>query len=150
MWSLFIGIPARWVTYLVPNTTASSIGENARVLLVKPLSSYIVQSCDAGFFEELLFRVILLGGILAVLRYVHVPKQCAWMISIVVSALIFANVHTNEFGGIFMVDSFLYRSYLGFLLGIIYLWRGFGVAVWTHTLFDAFLYITFFLTATSV
>jgi hypothetical protein len=34
----------------------------------------------------------------------------------------------------------VYRSLAGVIFGLIYHWRGFAVAAWTHTLYDVFVF----------
>jgi hypothetical protein len=39
-------------------------------------------------------------------------------------------------GDAFTMGSFLYRFLFGLILNGIYVWRGFGVAAWTHAIYD--------------
>ena len=57
--------------------------------------------------------------------------------AIVLSALLFSLVHyVGSMGDPFTLSSFLYRFIFGLLLNGIYVWRGFGIAAWTHALYD--------------
>ena len=46
-------------------------------------------------------------------------------------------------GDLFTLNSFTYRFIFGLILNGLYLARGFGVAAWTHALYDVMV-ITFF------
>jgi len=53
------------------------------------------------------------------------------------SALLFSAVHyIGSMGDAFTLGSFLYRFLFGLILNGIYVWRGFGVAAWTHAIYD--------------
>ena len=59
-------------------------------------------------------------------------------VCLVVSSLLFSAAHhLGPLGEPFDAYVFTYRAVCGLLLGIVYLSRGFGVAVWTHALYNA-------------
>ncbi|MEP1152519.1 MAG: CPBP family intramembrane metalloprotease [Balneola sp.] len=95
-------------------------------------------SLGAGLYEELFFRVILVSLLIIVFKRVFNNKNWAAMTAaIVLSALLFSLVHyVGSMGDAFTLSSFLYRFIFGLLLNGIYVWRGFGVAAWTHALYD--------------
>lgn len=95
-------------------------------------------SLGAGLYEELFFRVILVSLLILVFKRVFNNKNWAAMTAaIVLSALLFSLVHyVGSMGDPFTLSSFLYRFIFGLLLNGIYVWRGFGVAAWTHALYD--------------
>ena len=64
----------------------------------------------------------------------------------VLSAVLFSVVHyIGPMGDYFTLDSFLFRFLFGLILNGIYVTRGFGVAAWTHALYDVII-VTFFKT----
>ncbi|HKA58024.1 MAG TPA: CPBP family intramembrane glutamic endopeptidase [Gemmatimonadales bacterium] len=98
-------------------------------------------SLGAGIYEELLFRVLLVGA-LAWLGH----KVLGWrplfagVAATVMGALIFSAFHyIGPFGDKWDVYSFVYRSIAGLFFSGLYLLRGFGVTAWTHALYDVFL-----------
>lgn len=100
----------------------------------------ILQKTGFGFYEELLYRVMLLGGLLAFFRVLRVPGRVARIIAVTVASMVFSFAHfIGPYGYPYDIGSFLYLSYLGVLLSAIYLWRGFATAAWSHTLFDIFI-----------
>ncbi len=95
-------------------------------------------SLGAGLYEELFFRVILMGGLALLLHHVvRVPVVWSWIVAALTSSLIFSAFHyVGNMGDVFSMHSFLYRFIAGLLLAAIYGLRGFGIAVWTHALYD--------------
>lgn len=98
----------------------------------------LTMSLGAGIYEELLFRVIILGGLFVLLRHVaQVPALGSWVLACLVSSAVFSLFHYVGPGGdVFHLDSFFFRFVAGGLLATIYAARGFGIAVWTHALYD--------------
>ena len=94
-------------------------------------------SIGAGIYEELLFRVILVGGLYAILKAILGFRTAAYIIAAVAGALLFSAIHyMGPLGDEFTAQSFLFRFFFGLALNVIYLVRGFGVAAWTHALYD--------------
>ncbi|MGF1671504.1 MAG: CPBP family intramembrane glutamic endopeptidase [Balneolaceae bacterium] len=94
-------------------------------------------SLGAGLYEELFFRVILISILVYILNKVFRKKQMAYFISAIIAALLFSLVHyTGEFGDTFAIGSFLFRFLFGLALNAIFILRGFGMAAWTHALYD--------------
>ena len=109
--------------------------------------SYLQQlalSLGAGLYEELFFRVVLVSlFILLFNKMFNHKKWASYTAAITLSALLFSAVHyMGEMGDMFSFSSFFYRFLFGIILNGIYIWRGFGVAAWTHALYDV-LVITF-------
>ncbi len=93
-------------------------------------------SLGAGLYEELFFRVLLFGGIAALLR-LFLKKRRALVVAAIVSSLIFSGIHyIGEFAYVLELQSFLFRFLLGIVLTGIYYARGFAVAAWSHALYD--------------
>ena len=103
------------------------------------LPHQLALSIGAGLYEELVFRVILVGG-LFVLVHRFVPKRVtAYVIAAVIGAFIFSLVHyTGAFGDTFRFSSFTFRFLFGLALNGVFLVRGFAMAAWTHALYDVF------------
>ncbi len=96
----------------------------------------IALSLGAGLYEELFFRVILVSGLLFLFKQ-FTQMKTAFLLSIIIAALLFSAVHyIGELGDTFTAASFLFRFLFGVALNILYLRRGFGVAAWTHAFYD--------------
>lgn len=97
----------------------------------------IALSLGAGLYEELFFRVLLVSGLVYVFNFFFTKKWASFTAAIILAALLFSLVHyIGAFGDPFMIGSFLFRFLFGLSLNAIYLWRGFGVAAWTHAIYD--------------
>lgn len=98
----------------------------------------IMLSLGAGIYEELLFRVLLVGGLaLAARRLWGWPAKRSNLTACVVGALIFAGFHyIGPYGDPFQLASFVFRTIAGMVFSALYLLRGFGITAWTHALYD--------------
>lgn len=98
----------------------------------------VVISAGAGFHEELLFRVLLLGGLAWLLTGITGPKR-AWALAIVLSSVMFSLAHhIGPVGEAFSFAAFVYRTLAGVFFALVYQVRGFAVAAWTHALYDVY------------
>lgn len=105
-----------------------------------PLLDGVVLSLGAGIYEELLFRVILTGGLFALLLAVGIKRQTAGIFAIVISAFVFSAFHyIGPYAYPLELNSFTFRMLAGLAFSALYMARGFGVAAWTHALYDVFL-----------
>lgn len=96
----------------------------------------IALSLGAGLYEELFFRVLLVSGLLYLFK-LFTKQNTAFLLSVVIAALMFSAVHYfGPFSDTFTASSFVFRFFFGIALNILYLWRGFGVAAWTHAFYD--------------
>ncbi|MFV1883859.1 MAG: CPBP family intramembrane glutamic endopeptidase [Balneola sp.] len=94
-------------------------------------------SLGAGLYEELFFRVILVSVLILLFNKIFGKKWAAVIAAVTLSALLFSAVHyTGSMGDLFTLNSFAYRFIFGLILNGLYVWRGFGVAAWTHALYD--------------
>ena len=103
------------------------------------LAMKLALSIGAGLYEELLFRVVLVGGMFAALQMFisENNRTLAYVIAAVIGALIFSWVHyIGALGDPFTLSSFTFRFLFGLALNVVFLVRGFGVAAWTHALYD--------------
>jgi membrane protease YdiL (CAAX protease family) len=98
----------------------------------------LVISAGAGFHEELIFRLILMGGLAWLLTGVTGQRR-AWLIALVVSSLAFSIAHhIGPAAEAFTFGAFVYRALAGAFFALVYQVRGFAVAVWTHALYDVY------------
>ncbi|MGD2174730.1 MAG: CPBP family intramembrane metalloprotease [Candidatus Brocadiaceae bacterium] len=102
-------------------------------------SGPLLLALGAGVYEELVFRLLLLGGMALLLSKVFLwSRHFSVVVALVISSLLFAAAHhLGPIGEQFDPYSFLFRALSGLLLGVIYLGRGFGVVVWTHAIYNA-------------
>jgi membrane protease YdiL (CAAX protease family) len=97
----------------------------------------LVLSIGAGLYEELIFRVLLVGGLFWIFQHVVSGRTSAYLLAAVIGALAFSAVHyIGDLGDAFELPSFAFRFMFGLALNAIFLVRGFGLAAWTHALYD--------------
>jgi hypothetical protein len=111
----------------------ASLGAGTRLML----------ALGAGLYEELLFRVLLVGGMAAGFRWVLGGQRvAAGVTAAVIGAVIFSAFHyVGEYGDPFEIASFTYRAIAGLVFSALYLTRGFGITAWTHALYDVYVMV---------
>lgn len=118
---------------LSPMLSVAQVGGPERL----SLSAQLVLSLGAGIYEELLFRVLLVSGLLALGLKLGWRRPTAVAAAVVIAALIFSTFHyIGPMGDAFTLPSFTFRAVAGLLLSGLYVARGFGIAAWTHALYD--------------
>lgn len=95
-------------------------------------------SVGAGLWEEIVFRLVLLGGLAVLLaRGLSLRPRAAIGVAIVVSALVFAIYHhVGASGEPFALERFAFRAFAGTILGLLFALRGLAVVVYMHVFYD--------------
>ena len=112
------------------------------VLLMNPVGKTILQqvtlAIGAGIYEEFLFRVLLIAGLSGILGFVFMwDKTFKNIMAVVLSGGIFSAFHfMGEYGDFFSMELFLIRFFAGLILGVLYMYRGFGITAYTHSIYD--------------
>ena len=104
----------------------------------KLLMQQIVLSIGSGIFEEFVFRVLLVSGI-ALIVGIFIKKQYLYKmsISIIIAAIIFSIFHfVGEYADTPKINLFLLRLLAGIVLGYVYIFRGFGIAAYSHSFYN--------------
>ncbi len=97
----------------------------------------ILTFIGAGIYEEVLFRLALFGGLILVLRTVSVPSGVAIPIAACAAALAFAAAHhVGPYGEPMRPDYFVFRTAAGLFFTVLFVARGFGIAVGAHAGYD--------------
>ena len=118
----------------------------SQALESQSLPLQLVLSIGAGIYEELVFRVMLVGGLFWVL-WKAFPKHriLVYFVSAVIGALSFSLVHhIGSLGDPWSFDVFLFRAIFGLVFNIVFLIRGFTIVAWTHALYDVMVVTGFF------
>jgi membrane protease YdiL (CAAX protease family) len=120
-----------------------------RLMVVPPeglfnVTTKLATAIGAGVYEEFVFRVVLLGGLVVLFsRGRRFPPWAAYMLALVISSIAFAVAHYFSMGRApFDRHVFILRQLAGVVFGIIYCLRGFGVAAYAHTMYDLFVLFT--------
>ena len=100
-------------------------------------------SLGAGIYEELLFRVLLVGGLMFAGRVLlGLGSTTTRILAVVIGALVFSAFHyIGPYGDKLELGSFVFRAIAGLAFSGLYVMRGFGITAWTHSLYDVFLMI---------
>lgn len=101
----------------------------------------LMLSLGAGLYEELVFRVLLVGTLAWVgRRGLGWRPLVAGITAAGLGAVIFSLFHyVGPYGDPFRLYSFVFRTVAGLAFSALFLLRGFGITAWTHALYDAFL-----------
>ena len=101
-----------------------------------PALQDFVLYCGAGVYEELVFRVMLLGLLMLVFtKLFHMEHAYAAAWSVIFGALIFSGFH-HVGGEPFQFGPFAQRAFAGVYFSAIYFNRSFGIAAASHALYD--------------
>jgi len=134
VWAVSLLLSVGWaVQHVVPTLDlAGALGPFEKV----------VMAAGAGFHEEVTFRVLMLsGGALLLRKALRVAPTRAWIAALIVSSGVFAAVHhIGPNGEGITLTALAFRTLAGLFLGLLYGARGFAVAVYTHALYDAFVF----------
>ncbi|HVH11187.1 MAG TPA: CPBP family glutamic-type intramembrane protease [Gemmatimonadales bacterium] len=98
----------------------------------------LMLSLGAGLYEELLFRVLLVGALAAAARALLGWRAVtAGVAAAVLGAAVFSAFHyLGPYGDHLELYSFVFRMVAGLFFSGLYLARGFGITAWTHALYD--------------
>jgi len=112
----------------IQNGTVAALGWPTRVML----------SLGAGLYEELLFRVLLVGVLAFAARRVFgwLPLASGTLATLLGAAIFSAFHYVGPYGDQLELFSFTYRMVAGLFFSALYLLRGFGITAWTHALYD--------------
>jgi membrane protease YdiL (CAAX protease family) len=109
------------------------------VALGEPLSPWMIVyvSAGAGVPEELVFRVLIYGGLLWLFSTPRIPRSVAVIGALLISSALFSAAHhLPPHGDPWVTFTFVYRLFAGLIFGVIYHFRGLAAAVYTHFLYD--------------
>jgi hypothetical protein len=102
-----------------------------------PSIASLIGYIGAGVYEETLFRLILVPVLFGTLRVLQMPQVFASALAVTGSALLFALAHhAGAPGESFTWFAFIFRWMAGVFFAWVFVLRGFGIAVGTHTIYD--------------
>jgi hypothetical protein len=139
-YALILGVVASTLTSLLLGRLSVVAGQGGG-LQQFGFPTQIMISLGAGLYEELAFRVLLVSGLAMAARGLlgWRPRASA-ITAALVGAVIFSAFHyVGPYGDPFRLDSFTFRAIAGLLFSALYLARGFGIAAWSHALYDVVL-----------
>ena len=141
-------LPVRWVGLFVVETAAWAVGILLflRILDVLNLASLASRALSASalvagaaVYEELAYRLAILGGTQWLVLRAGGPPILAGTVSLWTSAFAFAASHYyGPFASPLESCRLFGHIALGLAFGCVYLLRGIGAAMYTHAFYDAF------------
>lgn len=116
----------------------ASMGGDAESIRGLDALQRATMAAGAGVYEELVFRMVIMGGLHMLLSDVGGWKGAGgWVVAMLVSALLFALYHPlRGVEGAFEWWRFYFLLMGGAWFGSLYHWRGFGIAAGTHAAYD--------------
>lgn len=137
----------------VLNSSDSFVGPMTTPAVLTPQLTYgspywanFITSLGAGIYEELVFRLILMGLIVMLLEdLLKIKAPIAAFLAVLISATLFAAHHyigieAGHIGRLqrelFTLGSFLFRTAAGIYFAFIFRYRGYGIAAGTHTAYN--------------
>jgi hypothetical protein len=119
-------------------SATSPVAAAANRQVYQPGLKDFVLYCGAGIYEELVFRVLLLGLLMLVFtKLFHMEHAYAAVWSTVIGAVIFSAFH-HIGGERFALNPFSQRVFAGVFFSALYFTRSFGVAAASHAFYDIF------------
>lgn len=137
---LVLGLALGYVVVsLLEQAHVLAAGQGPRYSVMQALSL----AAGAGYWEEMVFRLALVGGPIAVARRLvggtafadRARVAAVGAVAVVVSSFLFSLAHYVGSES-FVPYTFWYRTLSGVVFAIIFLVRGFAVAAYTHFLYD--------------
>jgi membrane protease YdiL (CAAX protease family) len=137
LFGLVVGTMTQWVLDGVGFRLAAGEGPVGSL----PLREGVVLSLGAGIYEELVFRVLLVGGMVGIFVVSGLRRRQAGIFAALLAALLFSAFHyIGPYGDPWALPSFLFRFLAGLVFSALFLLRGFGITAWTHALYDVILF----------
>jgi len=104
------------------------------------LGTRFVMSLGAGVWEETIFRLGIMTGLAVLLeRVLGLGRWVAVALALLVSSVLFSAMHhIPPYGDPLQLGVFVFRVLAGCFFGLIYWFRGFAIAVYTHALYDVY------------
>jgi hypothetical protein len=139
LYAMALGVVVGGATSWVLGGLPLSAGRGS--LLTLTLTESVVLSLGAGVYEELVFRVLLVGGLFGIFVSSGLPRGRSAAFSVLVAALVFSAFHyIGPYGDAWALPSFLFRFLAGLAFSTLFVLRGFGIVAWTHALYDVALF----------
>ena len=117
----------------------ASVASTATAENHSALAGRLVSYCGAGIYEELLFRLMLLPAVAGLAYWLGAKPKLCWAIAIFATSVAFSAAHydfVTPYGEPFALATFSFRLIAGGFFAVLFVYRGFGIAVGTHAFYD--------------
>jgi hypothetical protein len=113
------------------------LGVKLQITVRTAPAAQILTFIGAGIYEEALFRLGLFGGLALLLRGVRIPWPVAVLLAAGAASAAFAAAHhIGPYGEPMRTDYFVFRTIAGLYFTVLFVARGFGIAVGAHAGYD--------------
>ena len=141
---LLVGMATTRLLQALPHAMVAAVPATGPALVAgAPLTtldapSRLMIALGAGLYEELLFRVVIVSGLMWIgRRVVGVGPAASALAATIGGALAFALAHhVGSMGEPITLAAFTFRALAGLFFSGLYVLRGFGITAWTHALYD--------------
>lgn len=101
----------------------------------------LIINLGSGVYEELIFRLILLTLLVVAFKKLMRGHQfIVYLNAIIISSLLFSLYHYMDiFSEPYTTQSFVFRFLAGVLFSVIFIFRGYGIAAYSHSFYNIFL-----------
>ena len=140
--SSLLGLILYWSANAVYFLASVSLPDSIAATAVATDVDWLVASVSvlgSGIYEETFFRILLLLPMIAWGTWLTGSREVGVTCGMIVCSLIFALLHYSVFnpsGHYFEVSSFLFRFGASIVFCNLFLFRGFGIAVGSHVIYD--------------
>jgi Type II CAAX prenyl endopeptidase Rce1-like len=118
-------------------TLVERLGVKLAITVPTGRAAQILTFIGAGIYEEVLFRLGLFVGLYALLRCLQLPVLAALILAAAGAAAAFAAAHhIGPYGEPMNPYVFLFRALAGLYFTVLFIGRGFGIAVGAHAGYD--------------
>ncbi len=100
-----------------------------------------INAAGAGVHEELVFRLLLCGGLIAALSRTRLSRRLIVTVALIASSVLFSAAHhIGPYGEPFTQHAFAFRCLAGLVFGLVFYFRSLAHAVYAHTFYDLLVY----------
>lgn len=97
----------------------------------------LIGMIGTGIYEEVVFRLVIFGGLALLLRWAFIPSPIAMLLAGVASAILFSLAHhIGTHGESFNQTIFLFRVTAGLFFALVFALRGLGVVIGCHIAYN--------------
>jgi hypothetical protein len=136
-----LGLILFWAANAINQIAETASVTSATTAAISPNEWWanIVACVGSGIYEELIFRIGLLSLLILWASKLIPGKRPAALTGVIAVSLLFAALHYSVFnpaGNPFELSSFLFRFLASIVFCVLFLFRGFGIAVGAHVAYD--------------
>ncbi len=112
-------------------------GQRPLLSVAAAMGPRMIAFVGAGVYEEVMFRLTMLPACLSFFKTMRMPPRWAAGLSVFLTSLFFSVAHyVGPAGEPFSVFSFTFRVTAGCFFASVFMFRGFGITVGCHALYD--------------